>query len=68
LTRLALRHPVFCPLDVAPPTIVLGFVSVRRLAVDLFPGIRPAAGARRDLTQARAADIEKTIPEPWSAP
>ena len=36
LTRLALRNPVFI-LMMSLMTVVLGFVSLRRLSVDLFP-------------------------------
>ena len=38
LTRLALRNPVFI-LMMSLMTVVLGFVSLRRLSVDLFPEI-----------------------------
>jgi hydrophobe/amphiphile efflux-1 (HAE1) family protein len=64
LTRLALRNPVFI-LMMSLMTIVLGFVSVRRLAVDLFPEINlPLVRVATFYAGAGPADIEKTITEP----
>jgi hydrophobe/amphiphile efflux-1 (HAE1) family protein len=64
LTRLALRNPVFI-LMMSLMTVVLGFVSVRRLSVDLFPEINvPVIRVSTFYTGAGPADIEKTITEP----
>jgi hydrophobe/amphiphile efflux-1 (HAE1) family protein len=64
LTRLALRNPVFI-LMMSLMTVVLGFVSVRRLAVDLFPEINlPLVRVATFYTGAGPVDIEKTITEP----
>jgi multidrug efflux pump subunit AcrB len=46
-------------------TVVLGFVSLRRLSVDLFPEINvPVIRVATFYTGAGPADIEKTITEP----
>src|SRR4051812_22887008 len=64
LTRLALRNPVFI-LMLSLMTVVLGFVSVRRLSVDLFPDINlPLVRVATFYPGAGPADIEKTITEP----
>ena len=64
LTRLALRNPVFI-LMMSLMTVVLGFVSLRRLSVDLFPDINiPVIRVATFYTGAGPADIEKTITEP----
>ena len=64
LTRLALRNPVFI-LMMSLMTVVLGFVSLRRLSVDLFPEINvPVIRVSTFYTGAGPADIEKTITEP----
>ena len=59
LTRLALRNPVFI-LMMSLMTVVLGFVSLRRLSVDLFPEINvPVIRVATFYTGAGPADIEK---------
>ena len=64
LTRLALRNPVFI-LMMSLMTVVLGFVSLRRLSVDLFPEINiPVIRVATFYAGAGPADIEKTITEP----
>jgi len=64
LTRLALRNPVLI-LMLSLMTVVLGFVSLRRLAVDLFPEINvPVIRVATFYTGAGPADIEKSITEP----
>src|SRR3954469_21079891 len=64
LTRLALRNPVF-NLMMSLMTVVLGFVSLRRLSVDLFPQIDvPVIRVATFYTGAGPGDIEKTITEP----
>jgi len=64
LTRLALRNPVFI-LMMSLMTVVLGFVSLRRLSVDLFPEINvPVIRVATFYTGAGPADIEKSITEP----
>ena len=64
LTRLALRNPVFI-LMMSLMTVVLGFVSLRRLSVDLFPEINvPVIRVSTFYTGAGPADIEKSITEP----
>src|SRR5262245_38820888 len=64
LTRLALRNPIFI-LMMSLMTVVLGFVSLRRLSVDLFPEINvPVIRVATFYTGAGPADIEKTITEP----
>jgi len=64
LTRLALRNPVFI-LMVSLMTIVLGFVSLRRLSVDLFPDITiPVIRVATFYAGAGPADIEQTITQP----
>src|SRR6478609_5678565 len=64
LTRLALRNPVFI-LMMSLMTVVLGFVSLRRLSVDLFPEINvPVIRVATFYTGAGPSDIEKSITEP----
>jgi hydrophobe/amphiphile efflux-1 (HAE1) family protein len=64
LTRLALRNPVFI-LMMSLMTVVLGFVSLRRLSVDLFPEINvPVIRVSTFYTGAGPGDIEKSITEP----
>jgi hydrophobe/amphiphile efflux-1 (HAE1) family protein len=64
LTRLALRNPVLI-LMLSLMTIVLGWVSVSRLTVDLFPDITiPMIRVATFYNGAGPADIEKTITQP----
>ncbi|HEX2660972.1 MAG TPA: efflux RND transporter permease subunit [Polyangia bacterium] len=64
LTRLALRNPVLI-LMVSLMTVVLGFVSLRRLSVDLFPDITiPVIRVATFYPGAGPADIEQTITQP----
>src|SRR5512138_2411403 len=64
LTRLALRNPVLI-LMLSLMTIVLGWVSLTRLSVDLFPDISiPVIRVATFYTGAGPADIEKTITQP----
>ena len=64
LTRLALRNPVLI-LMVSLMTIVLGWVSLSRLSVDLFPEITiPVIRVATFYTGAGPVDIEKTITQP----
>jgi hydrophobe/amphiphile efflux-1 (HAE1) family protein len=64
LTRLALRNPVLI-LMVSLMLIVLGWVSVQRLSVDLFPDITvPVIRVATFYTGAGPADIEKSITQP----
>ncbi len=64
LTRLALRNPVLI-LMVSLMTIVLGFVSLRRLSVDLFPDITiPVIRVATFYPGAGPGDIEQTITQP----
>jgi hydrophobe/amphiphile efflux-1 (HAE1) family protein len=64
LTRLALRNPVFI-LMMSLMTVVLGFVSLRRLSVDLFPEITvPVIRVATFYAGAGPSDIEKSITEP----
>src|SRR6478609_3060915 len=64
LTRLALRNPVLI-LMMSLMTIVLGYVSLDRLSVDLFPEITiPNVRVATFYTGAGPADIEKTITQP----
>src|SRR6185295_4408441 len=64
LTRLALRNPVLI-LMLSLMTIVLGWVSVNRLAVDLFPDITiPVIRVATFYNGAGPADIEKSITQP----
>jgi len=64
LTRLALKNPVFI-LMVSAMLIVLGFVSVNKLSVDLFPDITiPVIRIATFYTGAGPADIEKSITQP----
>src|SRR5712692_172049 len=64
LTRLALRNPVFI-LMMTIMVMVLGFVSLRRLSVDLFPDINiPIIRVATFYTGAGPRDIEKSITQP----
>src|SRR5882672_14787 len=64
LTRLALRNPVLI-LMLSLMMIVLGWVSVSRLAVDLFPDINiPVIRVATFYAGAGPADIEKSITQP----
>ncbi|HMI85515.1 MAG TPA: efflux RND transporter permease subunit [Polyangiaceae bacterium] len=64
LTRLALRNPVLI-LMVSLMMIVLGWVSVTRLSVDLFPDITiPVIRVATFYTGAGPADVEKSITQP----
>src|SRR5262252_2156988 len=64
LTRLALRNPVLI-LMMTIMVLVLGFVSLRRLSVDLFPDINiPVIRVATFYSGAGPADIEKTITQP----
>ena len=64
LTRLALRNPVFI-LMMTIMVLVLGFVSLRRLSVDLFPEINiPVIRVATFYTGAGPGDIEKSITQP----
>src|SRR5512147_1559495 len=64
LTRLALRNPVLI-LMMALMTIVIGYVSLKRLSVDLFPDFTiPVIRVGTFYTGAGPADIEKTITQP----
>jgi hydrophobe/amphiphile efflux-1 (HAE1) family protein len=64
LTRLALRNPVLI-LMVSLMLIVLGWVSVSRLSVDLFPDITvPVIRVATFYTGAGPSDIEKSITQP----
>ena len=64
LTRLALRNPVLI-LMVSLMVLVLGWVSVRRLSVDLFPEITiPVIRVATFYPGAGPIDVEKTITQP----
>src|SRR4051812_33848529 len=64
LTRLALRNPVLI-LMVSLMLLVLGWVSVSRLAVDLFPDITvPVIRVATFYSGAGPSDIEKSITQP----
>ena len=64
LTRLALRNPVLI-LMVSLMLMVLGWVSVTRLSVDLFPEITvPVIRVATFYSGAGPADIEKSITQP----
>src|SRR3954463_6112546 len=64
LTRLALRNPVLI-LMVSLMMMVLGWVSVTRLSVDLFPDITiPIIRVATFYPGAGPADIEKSITQP----
>ncbi len=64
LTRLALRNPVFI-LMMSLMTIALGWVSLTRLSVDLFPQIDiPIVRVATFYTGAGPIDIEKSITMP----
>ncbi len=64
LTRLALRNPVLI-LMLALMTIVLGWVSLGRLSVDLFPNIDiPNVRVATFYAGAGPEDVEKSITQP----
>jgi len=64
LTRLALKNPVFI-LMMSLMAILLGFVSLNRLSVDLFPDITiPVVRVATFYTGAGPVDIEKSITQP----
>ncbi len=64
LTRLALRNPVFI-LMMSLAVLALGWVSLSRLAVDLFPNIDiPMIRVATFYTGAGPEDIEKSITVP----
>src|SRR5262252_4147912 len=64
LTRLALRNPVLI-LMMSLMVMVLGWVSVSRLAVDLFPDITvPVIRVATFYSGAGPSDIEKSITQP----
>src|SRR6266851_4141715 len=64
LTRLALRNPVLI-LMMSLMLMVLGWVSVSRLSVDLFPDITvPVIRVATFYSGAGPADIEKSITQP----
>lgn len=64
LTRLALRNPILI-LMLSLMVCVLGWVSLDRLSVDLFPEITiPIVRVATFYTGAGPADIEKTITQP----
>jgi hydrophobe/amphiphile efflux-1 (HAE1) family protein len=64
LTRLALRNPVFI-LMMSLMTCVLGWVSLTRLAVDLFPNIDiPLVQVVTSYSGAGPQDVEKSITVP----
>jgi hydrophobe/amphiphile efflux-1 (HAE1) family protein len=64
LTRLALRNPVFI-LMMSLATIALGWVSLSRLSVDLFPAIDiPIIQVATFYTGAGPIDVEKAITVP----
>jgi hydrophobe/amphiphile efflux-1 (HAE1) family protein len=64
LTRLALRNPIFI-LMMSLMVAVLGYVSLRRLSVDLFPSIdMPVVRIGTFYTGAGPRDIEKSVTEP----
>lgn len=64
LTRLALRNPVLI-LMMSLMTVVLGWVSLQRLSVDLFPNIDiPNVRVATFYTGAGPIDVEKSITQP----
>ena len=64
LTRLALRNPIFI-LMASLMAVVLGYVSLRRLSVDLFPDVAtPVVRIGTFYTGAGPRDIEKSVTEP----
>jgi hydrophobe/amphiphile efflux-1 (HAE1) family protein len=64
LTRLALRNPVFI-LMLSLMVLALGWVSLTRLSVDLFPSIDiPIVRVATFYTGAGPIDVEKTITVP----
>jgi hydrophobe/amphiphile efflux-1 (HAE1) family protein len=64
LTRLALRNPIFI-LMMSLMTLALGWVSLTRLPVDLFPNIDiPQIRVATFYTGAGPADVEKSITVP----
>src|SRR5215468_7758356 len=64
LTRLALKNPIFI-LMVSLGLVVLGFTSLSRLPLDLFPNIStPLVQVATFYSGASPTDIEKTITYP----
>ncbi|HET6410781.1 MAG TPA: efflux RND transporter permease subunit [Anaeromyxobacter sp.] len=64
LTRIALRNPIFI-LMMSLMTVALGWVSLTRLSVDLFPNIDiPLVQVATFYTGAGPVDIEKSITVP----
>src|SRR5512140_561672 len=64
LTRLALKNPVFI-LMMSLMVLVLGWVSLSKLSVDLFPDINiPVIRVATFYTGAGPADVEKSITQP----
>src|SRR5512141_2044257 len=64
LTRLALKNPVFI-LMMSLMALVLGWVSLSKLSVDLFPDINiPVIRVATFYTGAGPADVEKSITQP----
>src|SRR5574342_777838 len=64
LTRLALKNPVFI-LMMALATLALGWVSLSRLSVDLFPNIDiPSIQVATFYSGAGPIDVEKSITVP----
>jgi hydrophobe/amphiphile efflux-1 (HAE1) family protein len=64
LTRMALRNPVFI-LMLSLMTLALGWISLRHLAVDLFPNIDiPVVRVATFYTGAAPEDVEKSITVP----
>jgi HAE1 family hydrophobic/amphiphilic exporter-1 len=64
LTRLALRNPIFI-LMMSLMTLALGWVSLTRLPVDLFPNIDiPQIQVATFYTGAGPGDVEKSITVP----
>ena len=64
LTRLALRNPVFI-LMMSLMVCVLGYVSLSKLSVDLFPDITiPIIRVATFYPGSGPADIEKSVTEP----
>jgi hydrophobe/amphiphile efflux-1 (HAE1) family protein len=64
LTRMALRNPIFI-LMMSLMTVALGWVSLTRLSVDLFPNIDiPLVQVVANYTGAGPQDIEKSITVP----
>src|SRR6266508_5563008 len=64
LTRLALKNPVFI-LMMSLATLALGWVSLSRLSVDLFPNIDiPSIQVATFYSGAGPIDVEKSITVP----